>query len=131
MGNRKIFNTKNVAKPIKLVLIVNKYKAPNAYSQFPIAKPNPTVHRGGIKAVAIATPKITLAIVPFFALAITNAKPPKNAMSTSRISGAVRAKSSEDSSRKGKNLKNRSEERRVGKEKKYRRTYKHIIKNIR
>src|SRR5690606_40380094 len=84
-----------------------------------------------LKAVAIATPKMTLAIVPFFALAITNANPPKNAMSTSRISGAVRAKSSEDSSLKGKNLKNRSEERRVGKEKKYRRTYKHIIKNIR
>src|SRR5690606_10067392 len=51
---------------------------------------------------------MTLAIVPFFALAITNANPPKNAISTSRISGAVRAKSSEDSSLKGKNLKNKN-----------------------
>src|SRR5690606_6259987 len=72
-----------------------------------LANPKPAVQRGGINAVAIATPKITLATVPRLALAITSAKPPKNAISTSRISGAVRANSSEDSSLSGKNLKNK------------------------
>ena len=56
----------------------------------------------------MATPKITLAMVPFFVRAMINAKPPKKAMSTSRISGFVRAKSSEDSSRNGKSQKNKN-----------------------
>ena len=60
-----------------------------------MANPNPTVHSGGISAVAIATPKITLAMVPFFALAMTNAKPPKKAIKTSRISGFTRPNNSE------------------------------------
>ncbi len=55
----------------------------------------------------MATPNITLAIVPFLALAMTKASPPKNAISTSLISGFVRARSSDDSSRKGKNSKNK------------------------
>ena len=38
------------------VLIINKYIAPLAKSNFPIANPYPTVHKGGINAVAIATP---------------------------------------------------------------------------
>src|SRR5690606_25735803 len=74
---------------------------------FQFAKPNPAVHNGGIKAVAIATPNITLATVPRLALAITRAIPPKKAIRTSRISGAVRASNSDDSSLNGKNLKNK------------------------
>ena len=64
------------------------------------------VHKGGISAVAIATPKITVAIVPFFVRAMMSAKPPKKAIKTSLISGCVLAKSSEDSSLNGKNQKN-------------------------
>ena len=81
---------------MKNVFIKNKYKALKANLKSAFDKKKPTVHRGGIKAVAIATPKITLAIVPLLALAITKAKPPKKAIKTSRISGDVRAKSSED-----------------------------------
>ena len=76
--------------------------APAAYQGLPMARPKPTVHKGGISAVAMATPNITLAMVPFLARAMTNANPPKKAMSTSRISGLVRANNSEDSSRSGK-----------------------------
>ncbi len=47
-------------------------------------------------------------MVPFLVRAIIRAKPPKNAISTSRISGFVRAKSSEDSSLSGNNQKNRN-----------------------
>ena len=36
------------------VFIINKYIAPPAKSKFPVANPNPTVHNGGISAVAIA-----------------------------------------------------------------------------
>src|SRR5699024_4459592 len=56
--------------------------------------PYPTVHKGGINAVAIATPKITLAIVPLFVLATINPKPPNMAIKTSNIVGYVRAISS-------------------------------------
>ena len=38
------------------VFIINKYIAPPAKSKFPVANPNPTVHNGGISAVAIETP---------------------------------------------------------------------------
>ena len=79
--------------------------APNTKSEFPIASPYPTVHSGGINAVAIATPKITELIVPFFVLAIIKAKPPKKAIKTSLISGCVLDNSSEDSSLKGKKAK--------------------------
>lgn len=46
-------------------------------------------------------------MVPFLALAITNASPPKKAIKTSLISGAVLASSSDEASRNGKNLKNK------------------------
>ena len=88
---------------MKIVLIVNKYMAPPKYSQLPIARPYPAVHKGGINAVAMATPKITEAIVPFLVLAIIKAKPPKNAIRTSRISGRVLPNNSELSSLKGNN----------------------------
>ncbi len=63
------------------------------------------VHKGGISAVAIATPKITEAMVPFLVRAMASAAPPKKAIKTSLISGWVRAKSSDDSCCSGKNKK--------------------------
>ena len=60
------------------------------------------MHNGGIKAVAIATPKIAELKFSFLVLAIINAKPPKNAIKTSLISGLVLASSSDDSSLSGK-----------------------------
>ena len=73
----------------------------------PLAKPKPAVQSGGISAVAIATPKITEAIVPFFVRAIIKARPPKNAISTSLISGRVLANNSEVTSLSGNNQKNK------------------------
>ena len=90
--------------------MINKYIAPPANNnpcEPPFASPKPTVHNGGIKAVAMATPKITDAIVPFLVRAIINAKPPKKAINTSQISGCVRANNSEESTCNGKNLKNK------------------------
>ena len=75
---------------------------------FECASAYPTVQRGGIRAVAMATPKITEAMVPFLVRAIIKAKPPKKAINTSRISGLTRAKSSLDSSRSGKRAKKRN-----------------------
>ena len=40
------------------------------------------VHKGGISAVAIATPKITEAMVPFLVRAMANDTPPKKAIKT-------------------------------------------------
>ena len=60
------------------------------------------MHKGGIKAVAIATPKIAELKFSFLVLAIINASPPKNAIKTSLISGLVLASSSDDSSLSGK-----------------------------
>ena len=90
-----------------MVLMVNKFIAPPKNIQLPFARLYPAVHRGGIKAVAMATPKITEAIVPFFVRAIIKAKPPKKAITTSRISGFVLPKSSDvsDDVPSGKNLK--------------------------
>ena len=70
--------------------------------KFPFAKPYPAVHNGGIKAVAIATPKITEAMVPFLVLATISANPPKKAIKTSLISGLTLPSNSELSSLKGK-----------------------------
>ena len=88
-------------------LIINKYIAPIENEAFPTAKPKPTVHKGGIRAVAIATPNITGDIVPFLVLAIIKDKPPKKAINTSLISGSVLDNNSEDSSLKGKKEKNK------------------------
>ena len=57
--------------------------------------------------MAIATPKITDAIVPFLVLAIINADPPKKAIKTSLISGLTRPNSSEFYSIKGNKAKNK------------------------
>ena len=59
----------------------------------PVARPYPAVHKGGISAVAIATPEKT---VPFSFLHCSNipAKPPNRAIMTSKIVGLVLARSS-------------------------------------
>ena len=63
------------------------------YSTLPLAIPYPAVQSGGMRAVAIATPDIT---VPFSRRDISKmpANPPKSAMSTSYIVGLVLARSS-------------------------------------
>ena len=97
IGNRNNFITMKEDSAIKIVFIVNKYIAPPKYIKSPWDKPYPAVHKGGINAVAIATPKITLAIVPFLVLAIIKAEPQKKAIRTSRISGCVLTINSEES----------------------------------
>ena len=54
-GKRKYFTARNVASAIKMQLIKNRYNAPPAYCQLWLATPYPTVHNGGISAVAMAT----------------------------------------------------------------------------
>ncbi len=88
--------------------MVKRFIAPPKNDQLWFARAYPAVHKGGISAVAMATPKITLAIVPFLVRAIINANPPKKAINTSRISGFVLPSSSDVSSLpNGKNLKNK------------------------
>ena len=48
----------NVAMAMKKQLIEYKYKAPAKNLKLKVASPNPAVHKGGISAVAIATPGI-------------------------------------------------------------------------
>ena len=57
--------------------------------------------------MAIATPKITVATVPFLVRAIIKAEPPKKAINTSLISGSTLPKSSDVAVCNGKNLKNK------------------------
>jgi hypothetical protein len=56
----------------------------------PVAKPKPAVQSGGIRAVAIATPGITVG-TSLRELATIPARPPKIATPTSRSVGVVRA----------------------------------------
>ena len=74
--------------------MVNRYKAPKKKLNCKVAKPYPAVQIGGINAVAMATPGITL---PFrlVLIAIMPAKPPNKAIRTSYIVGLVRANNSE------------------------------------
>lgn len=71
-----------VEMQINTQLIAYKNNAPKKNLKFPVAKPKPAVHSGGINAVAMATPGIGL---PFSTrvIAITPTKPPKKAISTS------------------------------------------------
>ncbi len=64
------------------------------YCSCHVANPYPAVHKGGMSAVAMATPGITL---PFcrHAAATIPAPPPKKPISTSYIVGDVRASSSD------------------------------------
>src|SRR5574344_2000452 len=59
-----------------------------------VAIPYPTVHRGGIRAVAIATPAITVPVRSFLVCATMPAKPPNNAIRRSYVVGDVLANSS-------------------------------------
>ena len=63
-------------------------------SQRPLAMPKPTVHSGGISAVAMATPG-TMFENDFRVTATMPAAPPKVAISTSHSVGLVRASSSD------------------------------------
>ncbi len=55
-----------------------------------VARPYPTVQSGGMSAVAIATPGMTL-LAFFLVLPMPPAMPPKSAMSTSQSVGLVLA----------------------------------------
>ena len=59
--------------------------------QSPMANPYPVTHKGGINAVAMATPGIAL-LLSFLVLEIIPASPPKKATKASRKVGAVRLK---------------------------------------
>src|SRR3989338_9722953 len=64
-GNFSTCDTSIAANAIKTELIKKRYIAPKKYAQFPIEIPYPAVHKGGINAVAIATPGNTF---PLFLL---------------------------------------------------------------
>ena len=53
------------------------------------------MHSGGISAVAMATPGITLLALSFLVEPMQPARPPQKAISTSQMVGWVRASSSE------------------------------------
>ncbi len=88
VGIFKAFVTISVDIVIKKQFIKNKYPAPKNMSYCLVASPYPAVQRGGISAVAIATPGITLLgllrVIP-----IIPAVPPTNAIITSHIVGLV------------------------------------------
>lgn len=67
---------------MKTQLMAKRYRAPRKNCMLPLASPNPAVQSGGMRAVAMATPEIT---VPFSFLHCSNmpAAPPNNAISTS------------------------------------------------
>ena len=92
----------NVAREMKIVFIRYRYRAPRAKSQLPVPIPNPTVQSGGIKAVAMATPGMTLPMRWLRLLRATiPASPPHSAMPTSYMVGEVRASSSDWTSSSG------------------------------
>lgn len=68
---------------MKYAFNINKYPAPRSMSNLPFAIAYPQVHNGGIKAVAIATPGITVFVLSILVCPMIPASPPKNAMSTS------------------------------------------------
>ena len=68
---------------MKYALIKKRYPAPRSMSHLPFAIEYPQVHNGGINAVAIATPGITVFVLSILVCPIIPASPPKNAISTS------------------------------------------------
>ena len=90
---------------MKYELRINRYPAPRSISNLPFAIEYPQVHNGGIRAVAIATPGITVFALSSLVCPMIPASPPKNATSTSKNVGDVLAKSSTVGSltEKGKN----------------------------
>lgn len=79
-------------------------------SNCPLANPYPAVHKGGINAVAMATPGMALLFSVRDAATIP-AKPPKNAINTSKTVGDVLDNISDCASVNGDNLKYSAEVR--------------------
>ena len=84
-----IFKTLKISpedRKMKYALMINRYPAPINISHLPFAIEYPQVHSGGIRAVAIATPGITLLTLSSLVCPIIPASPPKKAMRTSKKS---------------------------------------------
>ena len=102
LGNRWLFlseevtlkprkkKTKVAAKAIVTAFVKNNNDAPPATSHLPIDMPIPIVHRGGINAVAIATPG-SAADKFGLVIAYAAANPPASAIIRSVGEGFVRA----------------------------------------
>ena len=91
-GKLRWRTTSVVAVAIRMALI-KEVKRTEEVLPSPLANPKPAVHNGGINAVAMATPGMTL----LFSLrepARMPVKPPNKATNTSRNVGLVRANSS-------------------------------------
>ena len=91
LGIFKTLNIRLAERNMKYELRINRYPAPINMSNLPLAIEYPQVHRGGISAVAIATPGTT---VPNFSSLVCPMIPvnlPKKAMSTSKKLGDVLA----------------------------------------
>ena len=67
---------------MKTVLMKYRKKAPKKYFRLRLAIPNPAVHKGGIRAVAIATPGRMFPL-SLEAMATIPAAPPNRAIRTS------------------------------------------------
>ena len=81
-------------RKMKYALSMNRYPAPRSMSHLPLAMEYPHVHRGGISAVAIATPGITVLVLSILVCPMIPASPPKKAMRTSKNVGDVLASNS-------------------------------------
>ena len=86
-GIFKIVNMMLAARNMKYALIINRYPAPRSMFHCPFAIEYPQVHKGGIKAVAIATPGITVFVLSSLVCPMIPASPPKNAINTSKMLG--------------------------------------------
>ena len=82
------------AKKMKYAFMMNRYPAPRSMSHLPFAIENPQVQSGGIKAVAIATPGITVFVLSSLVCPMIPAIPPKNANRTKKKVGDVLASNS-------------------------------------
>ena len=81
-------------RKMKYALIMKRYPAPRSMSHRALAIENPQVHSGGISAVAIATPGITVFALSILVCPMIPASPPKKAISTSKKVGDVLASNS-------------------------------------
>jgi len=81
-------------RKMKYELMINRYPAPRSISNLPFAIEYPQVHSGGMRAVAIATPGITVFALSCLVCPMIPASPPKKAMRTSKNVGEVLASNS-------------------------------------
>lgn len=91
LGIFKTLNIRLAERNMKYELRINRYPAPINMSNLPLAIEYPQVHRGGISAVAIATPGTTVPNFSSLVCPMIPANPPKKAMSTSKKLGDVLA----------------------------------------